>query len=100
MYVLDEPSAFYAEEIFDSIEGLGTKDEKLQRIFIMRSEVDLVVQVDVGTAETVVSLPRLRSGTPARQPASDPSHAATARSTSIDVSTVSSVGAATVRPTM
>ena len=42
MYVLDEPSAFYAEEIFDSIEGLGTKDEKLQRIFIMRSEVDLV----------------------------------------------------------
>ena len=42
MYVLDEPSAFYAEEIFDSIEGVGTKDEKLQRIFITRSEVDLV----------------------------------------------------------
>ena len=42
VYVLDEPSAFYAEEIFDSIEGLGTKDEKLRRIFIMRSEIDLV----------------------------------------------------------
>ena len=42
MYVLDEPSAFYAEEIFDSIEGMGTKDEKLQRIFIMRSEIDLL----------------------------------------------------------
>ena len=42
MYVLDEPSAFYAEEIFDSVEGVGTNDEKLQRIFITRSEVDLV----------------------------------------------------------
>ena len=42
MYVLDEPSAFYAEEIFDSIDGFGTKDEKLQRIFITRSEVDLI----------------------------------------------------------
>jgi len=42
LYVLDEPSAFYAEEIFDSVEGVGTNDEKLQRIFITRSEVDLV----------------------------------------------------------
>ena len=31
-----------AEEIFDSIDGFGTKDEKLQRIFITRSEVDLI----------------------------------------------------------
>ena len=39
VFILDEPSAFYAEEIYDSTEGLGTNDEKLQRIFIQRSEV-------------------------------------------------------------
>jgi len=40
-FILDEPSAFYAEELFDATEGLGTNDEKLQRIFVLRAEVDL-----------------------------------------------------------
>ena len=39
VFILDEPSAFYAEELFDATEGLGTNDEKLQRIFVLRAEV-------------------------------------------------------------
>ena len=41
VFVLDEPSAFYAEEIYAAVEGLGTKDTKLQQIFVQRSEVKL-----------------------------------------------------------
>ena len=39
VFILDEPSAFYAEELFEATEGLGTNDEKLQRIFVLRAEV-------------------------------------------------------------
>ena len=42
VYILDEPSAFYAEELFESVDGSGTDEEKLTRIFILRSEIDLV----------------------------------------------------------
>lgn len=41
VFILDEPAAFYAEEIFESFEEFGTNDERLQRIFVLRSEVDL-----------------------------------------------------------
>ena len=47
VFILDEPSAFYAEEIYDSTEGLGTNDEKLQRIFIQRSEVGGLCQYNI-----------------------------------------------------
>ena len=43
VFVLDEPSAFYAEEIYSAVEGLGTKDSKLQQIFVQRSEVQLFI---------------------------------------------------------
>lgn len=39
VFILDEPAAFYAEEIFESFEEFGTNDERLQRIFVLRSEV-------------------------------------------------------------
>ena len=39
VFVLDEPSAFFAEELFAAVEGLGTKDSKLQFIFSTRAEV-------------------------------------------------------------
>ena len=39
---MDEPSAFYAEELLDCVEGSGTDEEKLSRIFILRAETDLV----------------------------------------------------------
>lgn len=39
---MDEPSAFYAEELFETVEGAGTDEEKLSRIFLLRAETDLV----------------------------------------------------------
>ncbi|XP_023343623.1 annexin A7 [Eurytemora carolleeae] len=41
-FVLDEPSAFFAEELFAAVEGLVTKDSKLQFIFSSRAEIDLL----------------------------------------------------------
>ncbi len=39
VFILDEPSAFYAEEIYDAVSGEGTNDRKLIQIFLKRSEV-------------------------------------------------------------
>jgi hypothetical protein len=39
VFILDEPSAFYAEEIYDAVSGEGTNDQKLMQIFLQRAEV-------------------------------------------------------------
>jgi hypothetical protein len=41
VFILDEPSAFYAEEIYDAVSGEGTNDPKLMQIFLQRAEVCL-----------------------------------------------------------
>ena len=35
------PSAYYAKNIFDSVDGLGTNDKKLIRNIVSRSEIDM-----------------------------------------------------------
>ena len=39
VFILDEPSAFYAEEIYDAVSSEGTNDPKLIQIFLKRAEV-------------------------------------------------------------
>jgi hypothetical protein len=39
VYILDEPSAFYAEEIHEAVSDEVTNDRKLMQIFLKRAEV-------------------------------------------------------------
>ena len=67
VYILDEPLAFFAEEIFDAVDGPGTNDEKLIRIwptvcrkttYTVESLADILnFQVLIGLYNFVVAQP-------------------------------------------